>query len=246
MKQMVLDLETKRSFQEVGGAHNKSRLGVSIVGSYHYHDDRFVAYRETDFEQLEQDLRAADKIIGFNLIGFDWPVLAAGLGDWVCELPTLDLMFEAQKTLGHRVSLDSIAEATLGMKKLGSGLDALHYYREGDWDKLERYCLEDVKLTRDIYEYARKNGHLYFMKGKRRSMFSLSFAESPHSRLFKEAAQCRGSIRMTYGAKERLVDVLTFDGVYIRAYCHLRQEERTFRLDRVEQAQRVASSTPLF
>lgn len=246
MKKLVLDLETKRSFQEVGGAHNKSRLGVSIVGTYHYQGDRFVAYREADFAELEQALRAADQIIGFNLIGFDWPVLAAEMGDWVYKLPTLDLMFEAQKALGHRVSLDSIAEATLGMKKLGSGLDALHYYREGDWDKLERYCLEDVKLTRDIYEYGRKHGNLYFMKGKRRSMFNLSFAANPYQQLFKEAAKTRGSIRMTYGAKDRLVDVLSFDGVHIRAYCHLRQQELTFRLDRVEQAQKVDSSTPLF
>jgi predicted DNA-binding transcriptional regulator YafY len=51
---------------------------------------------------------------------------------------------------------------------------------------------------------------------------------------------------MTYGAKERLIDVIRFDGMYIRAFCHLKKEELTFRLDRVEGAELVASSTPLF
>ena len=243
---IVLDLETKRSFDEVGGPDNKAQLGVSLVGTYDYERDSFATFREEDFGSLEGLLKGADKIIGFNLIGFDWPVLAAELGEWVVDLPTLDLMLEVQKGAKRRVSLDALAKATLGMSKLGSGLDALEYYHAGDWAKLERYCLEDVKLTRDLYEYARKNGHLLFNKGPRRALIPMSFAESPYSKLFKDAAQRRGSVKMFYGAKERLIDVHRFDGAYIRAYCHLRKEELTFRLDRVEEAEAVASSEPLF
>ena len=153
----------------MGGAHNKAQLGVSVVGVYSYEDDRFVAYREDRFEELETVLKEAEQIVGFNLIGFDWPVLAAELGTWVSDLPTLDLMLEAQKALNRRISLDSLAQATLGQGKLGSGLDALEYYRVGDWDRLERYCLEDVKLTRDLYEYAKANGQLLYQKGPRRA-----------------------------------------------------------------------------
>lgn len=246
MKQLVLDIETKRSFKDVGGAHNRSKLGVSVVGVYHYEGDRFTCYREEALEELTEELKAAEQIIGFNLVGFDWPVLASEMGDWVFNLPTLDLMVEAQKALGHRVSLDSLAKATLGSSKLGSGLDALEYYRAGDWERLERYCLEDVKLTRDLYEYAKKNGHLFFTKGQRSGMVPMSFAESPFATLFSKAAKTRSSIKMIYGSKERLVDVNSFDGVYIRGYCHLRKDHLTFRLDRVEDAEAVPSSTPLF
>ena len=246
MKKLVLDLETKRSFNEVGGVENKHLLGVSVVGVYHYDEDKFIAYREDRFDDLARALKEASDIVGFNLIHFDWPVLAAELGDWVRNLPTIDLMLEAQKALGHRVSLNSVAQATLGSGKLGSGLDALDYYAEGDWEKLERYCLEDVKLTRDLYDYALKHGQLFFQKGERRGMIPMSFVESPFATLFKDAAKTKASVKMLYGAKDRLIDVLRFDGVYIRAYCHLRREELTFRLDRVETAELVPSSTPLF
>lgn len=246
MIRLVLDLESQRSFDEVGGAHNKAQLGVSVVGVYHYQGDRFEAYREDRLGDLAEALKAADEIIGFNLIGFDWQVLATELGEWVTQLPTLDLMLEAQKALGHRVSLDSLAEATLGMTKLGSGLDALAHYRAGEWEKLERYCLEDVKLTRDLYEYAKKNGHLYFRKGSRRALIPMSFAESPFTALFRDASRHKKSVKMLYGGKERLVDVAFFDGVHIRGFCHLRQKQLTFRLDRVEEAEAVASSQPLF
>ncbi len=245
-KHLVLDLETKRSFDEVGGAENRAQLGVSVVGVYDYAEDRFLTFREEGFADLAERLRGAEKIIGFNLIGFDWPVLASELGDWVTDLPTLDLLIEAQKALGRRISLDSLAQATLGMSKLGSGLDALTYYRAGEWDKLERYCLEDVKLTRDLYEYARKHGQLYFQKGPRRAPVPMTFSEHPLAPLFHEVARERSSVQMSYGGKVRQVDVSSFDGAYIRGFCHLRQKVLTFRLDKVEEVKRVASSTPLF
>lgn len=241
-----MDLETKRSFDEVGGAENRAQLGVSVVGVYDYAEDRFLTFREEHFGALTELLRSAGEVVGFNLIGFDWPVLAAELGAWVTELPTLDLMVEAQRTLGRRISLDSLAQATLGGGKSGSGLDALEYYRAGDWERLERYCLDDVKLTRDLYEYARKHGQLFFQKGPRRAPVPMSFAEHPLAPLFREVARERASVRLRYGGKVRLVDVTSFDGAYVRGFCHLRQKQLTFRLDKVEEAVRVASSTPLF
>ena len=246
MKRLVLDLETKRSFDEVGGPHNKTKLGVSVVGVYHYDGDRFICYREEAFGELEHALKEADEIVGFNLVGFDWPVLAAELGEWVYDLPTVDLMLEAQKVMKRRTSLNAFAKATLGASKLGSGLDALEFYRAGDWAGLERYCLEDVKLTRDLYEYAKKNGKLLFQKGDRSGAVKMSFTESPFAALFREAAKNKSSIKISYGDQERLVDVHSFDGSHIRGYCHLRQERRTFRIDKVDAAERVASSHPLF
>lgn len=245
-RRLVLDLETKRSFDEVGGADNRALLGVSVVGLYDYADDRFLTFREEAFGELAERLRAADEIVGFNLIGFDWPVLAAELGPWVAELPTLDLMIEAQRALGRRISLDSLAQATLGASKSGSGLDALEYYRAGDWERLERYCLEDVKLTRDLFEYARRYGQLFFQKGPRRAPIPMSFAEHPLAPLFRTLARERASVQLRYGGKLRQVDVTSFDGAYLRGFCHLRQKPLTFRLDKVEEATRIASSTPLF
>lgn len=246
MSELVLDLETRRSFDEVGGADNKARLGVSVVCCYDYGADRYFCLREGGLGELKPLLTGAERVVGFNLREFDYPVLAAEVGGWVHDLPTLDLMVEAQKALGHRVALDSLARATLGSGKLGSGLDALEYYRQGDWERLERYCLEDVRLTRDLYEYAKREGMLYFMKGQRRAPVPLSFTKRPFADVFEEAARRQGSVRMRYGGKERLVDVLRFDGAYIRAFCHLKREELTFRLDRVEAAEAAPSSTPLF
>jgi DEAD/DEAH box helicase domain-containing protein len=48
------------------------------------------------------------------------------------------------------------------MQKSGDGLDAIKYYREGRLDELAAYCLQDVKLTRELYDYGRTHGHVKF------------------------------------------------------------------------------------
>ena len=182
-REIVLDLETKRSAQETpGGWGNPAGMGVSMVGVYHYRGKRLVAYRgdrKGDLVLLEAALRDADLVIGFNIARFDLPALSGALGAWVLELPTLDLLQEVQQALGHRLSLDHLARETLGRTlagarvgvrgKGGDGLQAIEWYRTGQWRKLERYCLQDVRLTRDLYEFAKRRGFLcYVPRGQRR------------------------------------------------------------------------------
>lgn len=244
---IVLDLETKKSFAQVGGAGNKHLLGVSLVGIYHYANDSFSTYRDDNLEALEPILRAADLVIGFNTIHFDYPVLASVLGDWVLELPSYDIMQKVQSALGHRLSLDALAHATLGTSKTGSGLDALHYYAQGDWQSLERYCLQDVKLTRDLYNYMQKEHMLYYYKGQQgQRRVPIPVGEHPLSALFQAAARAKHSIKLRYKGAERLLDVHSFDGVYIVGYDHTRRASRRFRIDNIEKAERVRSSQALF
>ena len=60
------------------------------------------------------------------------------------------------------MSLDVIARETLGVAKSGSGLDALAFYEQGKFDELAKYCLMDVRITRDIYDFGKKHRHLKF------------------------------------------------------------------------------------
>jgi DEAD/DEAH box helicase domain-containing protein len=80
-------------------------------------------------------------------------------------MASLDLLDEIKKSLGRRLKLDTIAEATLGRKKIGHGLEAMSWWKQGLFDKVKAYCEEDVKITKDIYDYALKNGHLKYKDG---------------------------------------------------------------------------------
>jgi DEAD/DEAH box helicase domain-containing protein len=154
-REVVLDIETRNTFQDVG-AYNPSLLQVSLVGVYFYETDTFEAFLEEDLPKLWPRLERADRIIGYNLIGFDYPCLQSYYTGDMMKLPTLDLLAEIDKRLGFRIKLDDVAQATLGVGKSGHGLMAVEYWKKGEIEKLKEYCLQDVRVTRDVYEYALK------------------------------------------------------------------------------------------
>lgn len=160
---IVFDLETQRSFDEVGGRDNFDKLGISVLGAYLYKTDEYAMFEESELKNFEELLVSRPLLVGFNSRRFDCAVLQPYVHTDLAKMPQLDILEEFVKVAGHRVKLESIAQATLGAGKSGSGLDALEYWHNGEIDKLKRYCMDDVKITREVYEYGAKNGELLFM-----------------------------------------------------------------------------------
>lgn len=161
MRMMVLDLETQNSFEEVG-RDNLAALKVSVAGLYDSGTDSYAAFEEKELGKLEELLKKADLIIGFNIKRFDYAVLQPYLYTLLSGLPTLDLLEEINIVMGHRVSLQSLAIGTLNDKKSGKGLEAVKLFRDAKMEELKAYCLDDVRLTKEIFEYGRKEGKVFF------------------------------------------------------------------------------------
>ncbi len=164
---VILDIETQNSFREVGGDVRK--LKVSLVGIYEYATNEYKAFRDSELTELFPKLEKASMLVGFNINKFDLPVLSPYYVGKIDQFHTLDMLEEVEKVLGFRVALDNLAQTTLGLKKSGHGFMAIDYFRNGEWEKLIKYCLEDVRITKELYEYGLKNGKLYFndFRGKK-------------------------------------------------------------------------------
>src|SRR3989338_8819662 len=161
---IVLDLETKRTFEDVGGRDNLGALGVSMVGVYSYRHKEYQAYFENDFPKLSSILSDKPLVIGFNHRRFDMPVLQPYFKDFdLKQLKLLDVMEELTKILGHRIGLDAVAQATLGTQKSGHGLDAIRYWNTGELEKLKKYCLDDVRITKEVFEYGVRQKEVFYM-----------------------------------------------------------------------------------
>lgn len=172
---IVLDLETQKSFDEVGGRSNLRLLRVSVAGIYSYEEDDYRIFTEWETPELGDLLRRAERVIGFNIKRFDLPVLEPYLKRRLNGLPVLDILEHVEQRLGHRLSLDHLLQATLGQAKTGSGLDAISQFRNGEMDRLKSYCLSDVRLTKDLYEFGRKNGFLRYRKNDDYSKIPVSW-----------------------------------------------------------------------
>lgn len=160
-KEIVLDIETQNSFADVGGAiHDK--LKISLIGVYYYETDEYASYLEHELPNLWPKLERADRIIGYNTKGFDYPVMNSYYPGDIASFPSLDILEIIAKNLGFRVKLDDVASATLGYGKSGHGLQAIEFFRKGELDKLRDYCLMDVKVTKEVYEYGKQHGEIFY------------------------------------------------------------------------------------
>lgn len=249
-ERLVLDLETQKDFTEVEG-RKLELLGVSVVGVYSYETNRYDAYLEADLgTALAARLQAAELIIGFNNRRFDLPVLQPYLPYSINALPQLDILEEIVKNLGHRVSLDSVAQATLGRGKSGSGLDALKWFKEGRFDLITKYCLDDVKLTKEVYDYGKQHSRLFatsrfgteklqipvFWPDRKRDIGTITkiVTEAQAKRLQVEIEYLSQAVRPGESPhKVRKVDIYHVREPYFEGYCHLRNDVRQFRIDRV-------------
>ncbi len=135
-------------------------MRVSLGIAYHYQSDEYRTYYEDDMERLIEELAAADLVIGYNSIRFDYSVLRAYTSKDPRGWKTLDLLDEIFSQHGYRVKLDTIGRATFNAPKSADGLMALEWWKEGKLEEIEKYCQMDVKITKRAFEHALEHGFL--------------------------------------------------------------------------------------
>jgi len=160
----------------VGGRSNIRKLGMSAAVTYSTASAAYHRYTESRVKALLEELRSAELVVGFNVLGFDYEVLR-GYADVPLErLPTLDMMDHLARRLGFRVSLDSLATATLRANKSADGLQAIRWYRQGLIDKVLTYCEKDVEITKNLHEYGKQYKVVYYWdKQYQRQMVPVSW-----------------------------------------------------------------------
>jgi DEAD/DEAH box helicase domain-containing protein len=163
MNQVFFDLETQNLLDEVGGRAGIARLKLACGVTWSTNRQDFAVYWEADARALVDELRKADRVVGFNIKEFDYAVLKPYAPDVnFASIPSLDLLQDIQRSLGFRLSLDSVARASLDATKTADGLQSVQWFREGKLDQVAEYCKADVDITRRVYEFGRDNGFIHY------------------------------------------------------------------------------------
>jgi len=161
MRKIVFDIETSNTFRDTGSSDPAS-LDLSVVCIYDYKTDEYSCYYQDELSKLWKIIEQTDLIIGYNSDHFDIPLLNKYFPGDLTQIKSLDILKEIYDSIGRRIKLDTIAEATLGENKSGHGLQAIQWWQNGEYEKVANYCKQDVKVTKDIYDYAKKNKKLLY------------------------------------------------------------------------------------
>lgn len=175
MRYIVFDLETQNIFSEVG-SNDSTALDISVGTVYDSETEKYTTVHVDEIDKLWPIIEKADALVGYNSNHFDIPLLNKYYPGDLTQIKSIDILEDIKASLGRRLRLDSVAQATLGAKKSADGLQAVRWWREGKIKEIMKYCEQDVKVTKDIFEYARKHGHVKFKDGHRKREIVLDTA----------------------------------------------------------------------
>jgi DEAD/DEAH box helicase domain-containing protein len=162
MNIVYFDLESQKLFEEVGG-RDASRLLLACGVTWSTARNDFAVYWEKDAAALIAELKSADRVIGFNILKFDYEVLRPyAPNENFRAIRSTDMLQDIYRTLNFRLSLDSIARATLGTTKSADGVKSVEWFKIGELDKVADYCKMDVDITRRVYEFGREHGFVHY------------------------------------------------------------------------------------
>ena len=161
MREITFDIESI-SNSAVRGHVDVQEQELIVVAIHDSDTNEYSSFSRDELQNLWPIIERADMLIGFNSDSFDIPLLNRYYPGDLSHIRSLDLLSEVQKVLGRRIRLQSLSEATLGRGKSGDGLKAGQWWRDGEKDKVREYCIEDVRITRELYDYALSNGVLKY------------------------------------------------------------------------------------
>lgn len=167
MRYIVFDLETQNIFQDVG-SNDPTALDISVATVYDSINDTYTTVSIDELDQLWTIIEKADALVGYNSNHFDIPLLNKYYPGDLTQIKSIDILEDIKKSFGRRVRLDDIAKATVGAKKNADGLQAVRWWREGKIADIKKYCEQDVRVTNDVFNYARTNGHVKIKDGVRK------------------------------------------------------------------------------
>jgi len=155
-REVIFDIET------IGDIKDYNTMKVTVVSIYEYESDSYRSFDENELGLLWPIFEKAERLIGFNSESFDIPILAKYYAGDLKRIEHLDLLKVVKDSTGRRYKLNDLAKATLQIEKSADGLQAMEWYKEGKIDLIKQYCEQDVKVTKEIYDFGRKNKMLYF------------------------------------------------------------------------------------
>jgi len=164
---LVLDLQTRRSFEDVGGKKAIHDMGIAVATVYQNFTDQISHFFEDDHERLILELKNSSVIFGISLNKFIFRLLNHFANFDLNSLPNIDLINCFKQQLHTHDPLQGLFLGTLGRKKFF--YNETHSPKLFKLDKLDEIKLigkQNVEDLNRLLQFGLHNGYVYFLDAK--------------------------------------------------------------------------------
>jgi DEAD/DEAH box helicase domain-containing protein len=170
----VFDAEIKNPIESLSnGWKSYDEMGVSCLVAFDYQTMRYRVFDDHNISDCIDILTNHDFVVGFNTVGFDWKLLQATypMGSAPRKSQDFDILREIWISIGvdpdrfqpsshGGYKLDDVAFETIGLRKSGDGAHAPILYQQGKIAELIDYCVQDVRIEKELFEFIVKFGYV--------------------------------------------------------------------------------------
>lgn len=135
-------------------------MGISVICVYDFVEDRYRVFMKDNLDEFQKLINERKTLVGFNSKGFDNKLCAAHGLD-LSKIYHYDLMLEIAKEANPTGDPEKINFRGCGLEacckanfedisKNGDGALAPLLWQKGEVGKVVDYCLNDVKMTKEL------------------------------------------------------------------------------------------------
>jgi len=162
-KMLIVDLQTKLSYDDVGGKKGMDKMGISVAGLFDYSTNKITFYDEEHIEAFIQELYSAKLIMGMNLTKFIYRVLAAFSENDFSKLKSLDVLEYFKKRLTFKPTLEGLFNGTLGIKKFDTNDNYVPMlFKQGRFDEIKSLCNQNIDDLKNLFDFGMTKGFVFY------------------------------------------------------------------------------------
>ena len=172
MRRLVLDIESAKTADEVGGWINKHKMGIAVLCAVDFDTGEKFVFSDDEFDRLDgmpetrpltdlYDFINGNIIMGFNIKAFDMRLI---LEQFLKDGRSMNLNIGLFDASVKRLALGNITEAMFDDKKLMKGADAPKEWKKGgkSREKVLLYCMDDVMKTISVINHGIASGFIQY------------------------------------------------------------------------------------
>ena len=144
---IYLGIRTEKSAAEVGGWSKVDQMGFRDAVIYDTATRKYHNYTKSEVTDLIAKLQAADLVVGFSQLNFDYKVLSTYTETNFETLPNFDMLDKIEQNLNYRVSRDNLAQNTFSGTKN---------------EKVYPNVVDRVEITKKLFAHACREGYLLY------------------------------------------------------------------------------------